>query len=138
MRHRIGELWIGLGIFHLALIAVLARRDLGDIVTAGIFNALGDSPERAAAFWLLYLGVPFFVVGVLARWTQRQLGTVPASLGWATVISGIPGVIVVSISGFPLYLALGIYTIAVARQGATTRGGARHEAAEPDLTRPAR
>lgn len=129
MRHRIGDMWIGLGVFHLALIGGLGTGELADIVRAGVVDGLGDSmsslggsaPERAAVFWLLYLGVPMVLLGMVARWAQRRLGTLPASFGWATVLGAAIGWVVVPASGFPLMLALGIYTVVSARREETER-----------------
>lgn len=119
MRHRIGELWIGLGVFHLALIGVLGREELGGIVAAGVVDGISGSTVREAVFWLFYLGVPLVLIGLITRWAQRRLGTVPASLGWASAISGLLGWIVVPVSGFPLMAALGLYTVRVAREELT-------------------
>lgn len=130
MRHRIGELWIGLGAFHLVLIGVLGAGELGEIVGAGVLNGLGDSlsdlagsdPARAAVFWLFYLGVPMVLTGMVVRWAQRRGGAVPESFGWATVLSAVVGWVVVPVSGFPLLLALGGYTVAVARRERALNG----------------
>lgn len=114
MRQRIGELWIGLGVFHLVLIGVLGHKELGGIVSAGVVDGISGSTVREAVFWLFYLGVPFILIGLITRWTQQRLGTVPASLGWASAISGLLGWVVVPASGFPLVAALGLYTVRVA------------------------
>jgi hypothetical protein len=124
VKHRIGELWFGIGIVHLALIGVLGAGELGEIVDAGLVNGLGDAGAniaggdlgRAAVFWLFYLGVPFLLLGQLARWAQQQLGVLPAAFGWTTVFSGLVGWIVVPVSGFPLLVALGVYTVVTARR----------------------
>lgn len=130
MRHRIGELWIGLGAFHLVLIGVLGAGELGEIVGAGVLNGLGDSlsdlagsdPGRAAVFWLFYLGVPMVLTGMVVRWAQRLGSAVPESFGWATVLAAVVGWVVVPASGFPLLLVLGGYTVAVARRGQARDG----------------
>ncbi|MEJ2579908.1 MAG: DUF6463 family protein [Kineosporiaceae bacterium] len=113
-----------IGIVHLALIGVLGAGELGEIVDAGLVNGLGDAGAniaggdlgRAAVFWLFYLGVPFLLLGQLARWAQQQLGVLPAAFGWTTVFSGLVGWIVVPVSGFPLLVALGVYTVVTARR----------------------
>ncbi len=134
MRQRTGELWIGLGIFHLVLIGVLGHKELAGIVTAGVVDGLSGSTQREVAFWLFYLGIPFILIGLITRWAQQRLGTVPASLGWASAVSGLLGWLVVPVSGFPLMAALGLYTVRVARgeaaalpgiQPARTESGAR-------------
>lgn len=129
MRYRIGHLWIGLGVFHLVLIGVLGAGELADIVGAGLLNGLGDSiadlagsaPDRAAVFWLFYLGVPMILVGMVVRWAQSRLGPLPVSFGWATVLFATLGWVIVPASGFPLVLALGVYTIVATRREGTER-----------------
>jgi len=60
--------------------------------------------------------VPMVLTGMAVRWAQRQVGSVPESLGWATVLGALIGWVVVPVSGFPLLLALGGYTVSVARR----------------------
>jgi hypothetical protein len=129
MRKRIGELWIGLGAFHLVLIGVLGAGELGDIVRAGLVNGVGDSifdlqgayPGRAAVFWLFYLGVPLVLTGILIRSVEPRVGTLPESFGWATVLAAAVGWVLVPASGFPLLLIIGGYTVVVARRERSER-----------------
>ncbi len=139
MRQRIGELWIGLGVLHLVLITVMGWDEFRGMLGDGYLNAGVADPEREAFFWLLYLGVPFLIVGVVTRWAQRRLGTVPESMGWISLSCFLLGALAVPASGFWLGIALAGYGIVVARTTGTT---SPEPAPEPDpsppLTEPAR
>ncbi|NLT53128.1 MAG: hypothetical protein GXX79_00870 [Actinomycetales bacterium] len=117
MRRRIGELWIGLGVLHLLLIMVMGWSEFRDLLGDGYVNAGETDAERQAFFWLLYLGVPFIIVGVVTRWAQRRLGTVPESMGWVSLVCFLLGALAVPASGFWLGLVLAGYGIVVARTG---------------------
>lgn len=117
MRRRIGEMWIALGILHFPIIVALGWSTIGDIVGDGYVNAINDN-ERAAVFWLFYLGAPFLIIGVLARWAQKRVGTLPESMGWVALVAFGVGVLAVPTSGFWLGLVLAGYSIAVSRRDA--------------------
>jgi len=54
-------------------------------------------------------------LGELARWTARQLGQLPERLGWWLIGVAVPAMVVMPVSGAPLYVAIGALTVAAAR-----------------------
>ncbi len=107
-----------LGIVHVLCAPLFYADALRGIVSAGIFNGVGDLPDRDAAFWFIGFGLLVIVLGEIVHWTQRQTGVVPPFLGPGLLVISIVAVIVTPASPFWLILALAMVEIAAARQPA--------------------
>lgn len=118
MSRRVGELWIALGVLHFLIVGASGAGVLGDILRDGYVGAVGGDYRRNAEFWLFVLGGPCILLGMALRWTQRRLGTVPESVGWASAIFFLAGALAVPTSGFWLGLGIAVYQIVVARRAA--------------------
>jgi hypothetical protein len=116
VNRRIGELWLALGCLHFLVVATLGWSEVSSIVSDGYVNAVGEDPNRNAAFWLFYLGVPFVLIGLVIRWAQRQVGHLPESLGWASLVAFGVGMLAVPASGFGLGVLLALYMLVVSRR----------------------
>lgn len=103
-----GLILIAIGAVHLAAIALFYRRPFIDIVAEGGFDAVdpassGPMFDREAAYWYLFAGLGFVLLGVLVTWVERHLGAPPAVLGWLLLGVGALGVFLVPVSGFWLF-----------------------------------
>ena len=114
--NRLGApLLLATGIIH-TLVGLLAyAAPLADIGRAGVFNAVGTHADRDAAVWFLLSGVLLITLGQLARWAQRQTGTLPAFVGWTLLGVAAAVAILMPASGWPLVAAAGGLLLAAAR-----------------------
>lgn len=111
----IGEGLIGVGIIHTILGCVVLSEPLVAIAREGVFNTIGGSVERQLTVWFLVGGNALIVLGLLARWTQRQTGTLPAAFGWGLLIIGVWGVIAMPASGFWAIVLLAVLALVAVR-----------------------
>lgn len=89
-----------IGILHATIGIVEHRRVIQEMVRDGVIDAVGDDPEREAAFWFLTCGVSLVLMGLLARWARRQTGALPAFVGPALLGIATAGVTFMPRSGF--------------------------------------
>ena len=118
MRHAsrfVGEGLIGVGVIHTVLGCVLLSEILAAIIREGAFNTIGGNVERQLTVWFLTGGGALIVLGLLARWAQRQTGTLPAVFGWGLLVIGAAGVIVMPTSGFWAIVLLAVLALVAAR-----------------------
>ncbi|MGF1473856.1 MAG: DUF6463 family protein [Rubrobacteraceae bacterium] len=120
-----GPALIVVSLIHTAVGIVFYWRPLGDIVRGGLFNAVVPHFDRDAAFWFLMSGALIFVLGQLAWWSQRRIGTLPAFVGWETIALAAVLGILMPVSGWPLVAACGLMLLGAARFGASSGGVAR-------------
>ncbi len=99
----IGHLLLALGILHTLVALVIFAEPISQIVSTGVLNAVVPSPSpltsildhgfhetlnevygRLAAFWFLWTGFSWLVLGSLCFWLERALDRrIPAFVGWA-------------------------------------------------------
>jgi hypothetical protein len=122
MRRLSGLLLMATGVLDLLYVLAFHSRQLAAMAQDGFFDAVELNPaqfDREAAFWHMMFGVMFVVLGALVHWTQAQMGTLPAFLGWALLALGIAGVILMPASGFWLVLPQAVLMLVVARRGSS-------------------
>jgi len=120
----VGMLVLIVGVIDVALSAVLFADQLTGIAKAGFVGAVmfGEraGPE-AAALWFAVKGVLLVIVGVLARGYERLGRSLPRGPGWLLAALGLIGGLVAPVSGFWVYLVLGVLWIVESR-AVQTRG----------------
>lgn len=89
-----------IGILHTSIGLAEHRRVLREVVRDGMIDAVEGDPEREAALWFLTCGVSLVLMGRLARWPQRQAGTLPSFVGPELLGIGMAGVTLMPRSGF--------------------------------------
>jgi hypothetical protein len=105
------------GIVHLAygLVVPSMGKASGEIVRAGVVNAVEGHPRRESWFWFMLSGVALLALGELARWGVRETGRVPARLGgW---LLGIAAALIATMptSGGWLVAAVGVFALRASR-----------------------
>ena len=114
-----GALLMAIGALHALTGVALFRRPLVAIGRAGLVGAVKaeGEPARRLAFLFLMSAPLMFMLGQLARWTQRRAGTLPASFGWGLLAFSATGATVMPRSGFWLGIPTALLAVRVARQG---------------------
>jgi pheromone shutdown protein TraB len=105
-----GTLVLLVGIGHVFLAVLLFAGQFADIVTGGVLGAVPFNQragQEAAAIWFTVNGVLLVMLGQLARVHQRT-ARLPASPGWLFIGLGAAGEVLAPVSGFLVYVALGI------------------------------
>lgn len=95
-------LFLGLtGCLHIVIGFIIFWNPLNEIVSAGVFNAVGHDYPRAAAVWFQFSGL-FMVFGALLMgWVVKTKGLeLPKSVGWCLLAISVIGVILMPVSGF--------------------------------------
>ncbi|AHH97757.1 DUF6463 family protein [Kutzneria albida] len=110
------------GVLHLLYGAATLAPVIGDILGAGLVNAVGGHLDRQAAFWFLVAAPNLSALGELARWAVRRTGTLPARLGGWLLGIGVVGVVLLPVSGFWLVLIIGVLALVAARRGPVSAG----------------
>ena len=77
---RVGTSLISVGVLHLVVGTVLYAAQLQEIAQAGIFAAVGDFGDRAAAFWFLVTALPLVLLGLCTLDLERRGLTLPRAL----------------------------------------------------------
>jgi hypothetical protein len=78
---------------------------LGDIVEAGVFNAVEPHFDRGAAVWFLFSGFFMLLLAYLMGWVIKEKGMeLPRALAWYLLALSVLGIILMPISGFWLAL----------------------------------
>jgi hypothetical protein len=110
-----GPILIGGSVLHLVVGAIFYAEPLGDILRAGMVNAIGTNAARDGALWFMVCGIILLQLGVLVRWTQQRTGTIPPFLGWSMLALSLVGMVLMPASGFGLMILIGLLLIAAAR-----------------------
>jgi len=114
----VGTLVLIVGVADVALSAVLFVDQLTGIAKAGFIGAVmfGEraGPE-AAALWFAVKGALLVIVGVLARGYERLGRSLPSGPGWLLAAVGLVGGLIAPVSGFWIYLVLGVLWIVESR-----------------------
>jgi hypothetical protein len=108
-----------IGAGDVLFVPVLFSGQLSDIAESGVFGAVmfdDRAGENAAAIWFASKGVLLLALGLLGRAHERATGTLPASPGWLLAGLGAAGAAAAPVSGFWVYLALGVRWIRDARR----------------------
>jgi hypothetical protein len=90
---------------------------LSTIHEKGFHEALRPHQSRMAAFWFLWSGFAWLLLGAFCAWFERRYERpVPAFVGWGLLVYALVGVATLPISGFYLLVAASIYMIVAARK----------------------
>jgi hypothetical protein len=107
----------GTAIIHLTygVVVPTMTRALGEIANAGFVASVGGYPEREAWLWFMLTGVSWLGLGELARWSLRETGRLPASLGAWLLAVAVPLTIAEPASGGWLVSVIGLLALFSAR-----------------------
>ena len=107
----------GLGIAH-AIVGVLKfRRELRGIVNDGVFNAVGNDPQRNAALWFLMVAPPLWLSGHLLRHAESADDQRTQLVAGSTLIgTGLLGVVVLPKSPFAAVIGVGVASVLKSRR----------------------
>ncbi|MEM8856807.1 MAG: DUF6463 family protein [Chloroflexota bacterium] len=100
MKKYLGEFVMGTAILHTVVGILLGWSQLVGIASDGFFNVIDPYFDRAAIFWFLSYGLLLFVIGLMVKWAQKEIGWLPRWLAWLFLGMGITSVILMPISGF--------------------------------------
>lgn len=100
MKRYLGEFVIGTAALHTAVGIALGWTQLAGIASDGFFNVIDPHFDRAAIFWFLSYGLLLFVIGLMVKWAQKEIGRLPHWLAWLFLGMGIISVALMPISGF--------------------------------------
>lgn len=108
-----GYLLLATGLLHTSLGVVGGYSYLSAMVREGLIGTVAGSFERQALFWFLVTGVSLLLIGLLALGYNRPL---PASFGWALLVLGVLGTLMLGPSGFLLLIPQAIYILVVSQR----------------------
>lgn len=111
-----GDTLTAVGVLHLSFGLVSYRETLGEMVREGLVDAVKDDPAREAAFWFLTCGASLVLTGLLAGWTERRTGTLPASTAPMLLGIGAVGVTLMPRSGFWALLVPAVLAFVASRR----------------------
>ena len=101
-----GDALTVVGALHTSIGLAKYHKGLREMVRDGVIDTVEGDPEREAAVWFLTCGASLILMGRLARWTQRQTGTLPSFVGPMLFGIGAVGASFMPRSGFwALFLA---------------------------------
>ncbi len=106
-----GTLLLAVAMLHFAAGIFLFHSELAGIAADGFLNAVDPYPDRPYPFWFMMAGVMLTLLGILARWAERRIGILPSSLGWSLMAMGAAGALIMPISGFWLFIPIGLLVL---------------------------
>lgn len=91
-----GTLMVAVGAFHEVAGLAIYRSPLVEMLRAGAVDTVLPNLDpafhgRQAAFWFMIAGPVLVMLGALAAWAERRVGTLPAWLGWSLLVLTIIG-----------------------------------------------
>ena len=95
-----GDALTTIGVLHTTVGLAKYRKALRKIVRDGVIDVVEGYLEREATLWFLTCGASLILTGRLARWTQRQTGTLPSFVGPMLFGLGTVGATLMPRSGF--------------------------------------
>lgn len=121
----VGPILIAISVIHLAVTPLFHGPAVAAIVSGGVLNAVESGATaldaRAAAFWYVTAGLGLALLGYLAWWVERRIGTLPAALGWLLLGFTIVTVLLVPVSPFWIFLLPAAIVLWRARHPDSTR-----------------
>jgi hypothetical protein len=103
MKAWIGKSLIAIGLIHTLFGIVVFRGTLLMLLSEGLVNTVNAQPVREQAFWFLYAGFGWIILGVLIDSLERARIFLPGFLGWAFLAMIVVGVVIMPISGLWLF-----------------------------------
>ncbi len=107
----------GTAIIHLAFGVVVPSMatSLGEIAGDGFVATVAGHPERESWLWFMLTGVSLLGLGELARWSVRETGRLPSSLGGWLLAIAVPLTVADPASGGWLVGAIGLLALRASR-----------------------
>jgi hypothetical protein len=104
----IGKSLVGIGVIHSLFGFVVFRGIINVLVSEGLFNTVNNQPEREQAFWFLFTGFAWIILGLLVDWLEKSSNKPPSFLGWAFLTMTVVGAFIMPISGIWLFFVLSV------------------------------
>lgn len=101
---RIGTLVIGIGVIHTLFGFIVFHQTWMDLITAGLFDSVGEDPMRGAVAWFFLFGLPVISYGRLMRHMEITSGRLPTHVKWHLAAWFATGALLMPASGFWLLL----------------------------------
>lgn len=113
----------GTAIVHLAYGVVVPSmaESLKGIASDGFVASVGGHPDRESWLWFMLTGVSWLGLGEFTRWSVRETGQLPVSLGVGLLAVAVPMTVVEPASGGWLVAAVGVLALRAARAGGPRR-----------------
>jgi len=93
---------------HSAVGVILHFNPLVAVILDGAGTVAHPHLDRLAILWFMFSGALMFVIAFFALWSVKQTGTMPRFLGYTFLIFGIGGGLILPVSGFWLYIPVGL------------------------------
>lgn len=100
MKAWIGKSVIAIGLIHSGFGLVVFRDILAVVAAEGLLNTVNGQPDRERAFWFLFTGLVWLILGGLVDWLERRGDALPAFLAWTFLVMTAVGVLIMPLSGF--------------------------------------
>ncbi|PSL46506.1 hypothetical protein CLV51_103486 [Chitinophaga niastensis] len=96
----IGKTLIGIAIIHTMFGLVVFRDILGQLYHDGLLNTIKVESDRNAAFWFLFTGFVWILLGIFVNSAEKNQYTIPPVIGWSLLVTALLAVIIMPASGF--------------------------------------
>ncbi len=104
MKIWIGKVILAIGLVHSVVGFIFFRGILGELWSEMLLNTVDRQPDREAAFWFIYTGFAFLIIGGLVDWIERKQPALPVFLKWSFLAITLAGLIIMPKSGFWLLI----------------------------------
>ncbi len=103
------KIWIGkcvvvIGVIHTIFGFVVFHEIIAALAGEMFLNTIDKQIDRNAAFWFLYTGFAFVIMGGLIDWIERRHPGLPPFLKWSFLSITVLGCVIMPKSGFWLLL----------------------------------
>lgn len=124
-----GYLLVALGILHICLGVFSGWKQIKDVFSYGVWNALGQQSQSFCMnnisclqintiWWFISFGLMLILFGALCIWIELALKrAVPSIISWLLLVISLIYAVLIPISGFWLVMLIAIYMIVSARCG---------------------
>ena len=112
MRPWIGKSLLIIGIIHSVFGFITFRNIIAELVREMLFNSIKyNQIDRHAAFWFLFTGFAWLIIGGLIDWAERKHLDLPSFLKWGFLSITFFGCLIMPKSGFWLLFipTIGLY-----------------------------
>ncbi|WP_296920270.1 DUF6463 family protein [Polaromonas sp.] len=101
MKISIGRCLMAIALLHTVYAPWKYGGPLLDIAGRGFYNSIAGDPQRAAATWFVLFGAGLFMLGLTVAALEKQHATQALKpIGWALLVLGCVGVVLMPASGF--------------------------------------
>ncbi|QJB30906.1 hypothetical protein HF324_05830 [Chitinophaga oryzae] len=96
----IGKTVIGIALVHIVFGLVFFNDILWQLVREGLFNTIHEEFDRNAAFWFLYTGLVWVLLGIFIDDAEKKQLAVPRTISQGLLVLTVLAVILMPASGF--------------------------------------